>query len=233
MHRIALVEDDLPTSNDLRKLLETVPNTVVEVTQLFNYDSAVAAIKAERFDLLVVDIELGSQAQEHHKGLSILADHGRDCPTIIVTGMPEENLGPVAFTLRAYDFIPKPVDELKFQHRVSQALSFASNNLAALARAPGGLPPGLTPDPNRSPQLRWKDKRVSLTLTELKIVNQLAGRAGSVVPHSDLAQAMKTGDNKSLAVHMSQIRRKFSDVDPSFNHIETAPGKGYFWSHGS
>lgn len=231
MKKIALVEDDKPTSDALKRLLETIPGMDVEVTQLFSHSDAIAAIEGTRFDLLVVDIELGSHAQEHHKGLSILAEHGQDCPTIIVTGMPESNLRQVALTLKAYDFIAKPVDDHAFQHRVAQALAFASTSIATSGRAQSGLPPGLTADPKRAPQLRWKNHGLTLTLTELTIVHQLASQAGSVVPHLALAPAMKTGAAKALQVHMVQIRRKFEDVDPTFANIQTAPGKGYMWAH--
>lgn len=235
MHHIALVEDDEPTSNRLRKLLETIAGVPIEVTQFFDRPTAEAAIARDHFDLLVVDVDLGPAPKEQHGGLSILSRFGAERTTIIVTGMPEENLHAVALTLNAYEFISKPVDDLDFQNKVVHALEWQAPEIGSAQKGGvQGLPPGLTPDPKRKPQLLWNGRPVELTLTELTIVHALADNPNQVVAHNKLAAAMKSSVSpKALAVHLAGIRRKFREVDGQFDHIETAPAKGYCWKTGA
>ena len=68
MAKVAVIEDDLPTSNQLKDwILSARPDITVE--QWFTRDDAEAAIAREDYDLVMLDIELG---RERHAGVAII-----------------------------------------------------------------------------------------------------------------------------------------------------------------
>lgn len=61
MPRVAVIEDDVPTSNQLAGWIRGV-RPDIEVRQWFNRDDAEAALARESYDVVVLDIELGAIA---------------------------------------------------------------------------------------------------------------------------------------------------------------------------
>jgi DNA-binding response OmpR family regulator len=68
MTRVALIEDDVPTSNQLRGL-DRAARPGIEVQQWFTRDEAEAAVAREHYDVVVLDIELG---RERHAGVALI-----------------------------------------------------------------------------------------------------------------------------------------------------------------
>lgn len=228
MARIAVVEDEVATNNKYRALLETLAG--VQVCQAYSYDEALRLIRAGELDLLLIDIDLGGPVKGQLQGFELLREFGRDIFAIIVTGMPEQNLHSMALQLKAWDFIRKPVEDVDLLNKVQHALEFSTNGGGRQAEA---WPVGLEKEAQRPPHVLWRTRPVSLTLTELTIVHCLADRAGETVSHDRLAAAMKTGNSpRALAQHIAGVRRRFRDVDPGFDEIETDPGTGYRWKSG-
>jgi DNA-binding response OmpR family regulator len=228
MAKIAVIEDEVATNDDYRKLLETLAD--VEVVQAHTYDEAISVIRDGDLDLLLIDIDLGGPVKGQLRGFDLLREFGQETAVIIVTGMPEQNLHAMALQLKAYDFIRKPITPLDLLNKVQHALEFASNTNGRHADA---WPTGLDQDTSRPPHVTWKKRPVNLTLTELTIVHCLAGRTGDTISHEKLAAAMKSGNSpRALAQHIAGVRKKFIDVDPDFDCIETDPGSGYRWKPG-
>lgn len=215
MPQIALVEDDRATSDKHRDVLDSIAG--VTVSQAFTYEEAVRLISKGGFDLLVVDIDLGGPVAGEYRGFDILRDFGDKITTIIVTGMPEENLHALALKLKAYEFINKPVGSFDLINKAKHALGFDH-------RVPEGqvvFPKDLRLDPNRPPHVMWKNRSVDLTLTQLTIVHHLAQHAGKTV---ELQKLTNVG-----ASHIVAVRKKFLLVDKNFDRIESDPGLGYYW----
>jgi DNA-binding response OmpR family regulator len=86
MTRVAVIEDDIPTSNQLRQWIEAA-RPGIEVHQWFDRDAAESAIARERYDAVVLDIELG---RERHAGVAIInASNKRGgTPVLVVSAMP-------------------------------------------------------------------------------------------------------------------------------------------------
>src|SRR5687767_12288921 len=68
MPRVAVIEDDLPTSNQLAGWIRAA-RPDVEVQQWFNRDDAEAALTREDYDVVLLDIELG---RERHAGVALI-----------------------------------------------------------------------------------------------------------------------------------------------------------------
>jgi DNA-binding response OmpR family regulator len=117
-------------------------------------------------------------------------------------------------------------------NKVEHALSFRTTdpNQKTRGSADQIWPDGLEPDPLRNPGLKWKNKSVNLSITQLRLVKRLVQNAGTVVEYKDLEkQLVSTNSKKAIATHLTAVRQRFRDVDPDFDQIDNDPGKGYVW----
>jgi len=85
-------------------------------------------------------------------------------------------------------------------------------------------------DPSRH-QCTWKGKEVHLTVTEFLLLKSLAERPGHVKNRDQLMDAAYGEtiyvDDRTIDSHIKRVRRKFREVDPEFEQIETLYGIGY------
>ncbi|MFZ2998835.1 MAG: winged helix-turn-helix domain-containing protein [Undibacterium umbellatum] len=228
MPKIAVVEDDVATNNSHCRLLSAIPDA--DVHPAFSLAEAEVLIAQGGFDLLVIDIDLGGGPQGRSGGLKLLGQYGSQVTTIIVSGIPEDNLRDISLTLKAYEFITKPVHAMDFENKVRHALAFSGSAAGKIVPREATWPNGLHPDIKRPPNLLWNGKSVNLTLTELTIVHCLAMYPGEVIAYGKLAAAMKTGDSpRALSTHVTGVRKKFVATDSKFDRIVAIPGKGYCW----
>jgi len=231
MPRIAIIEDDSKLNDHLKGLVESLPDAAV--SQYLDRSAAEEAVIHEHFDLVILDIELGQGPKDKYGGLSILAKlSGKRTVTLVVSGTSEQSLPNIVITLQAYDFIGKPIDDLNFINKVEHALNsqrpdYLDDSQTNQAKV---WPPGLTPDPERHPGFLWKGKRVRLTLTQVRLINCLIKNPGQPVGNQILAKQLESSNSPSaIATHMSDIRHRFTDIDPEFKAIDIDPGKGYVW----
>jgi DNA-binding response OmpR family regulator len=231
MIRIAIIEDEPIDSDNLKKLVEN--SLGAEVKQAFNRGDAEALLSTEKFDLVIMDVELGLGSKNRFAGLGLLADVPATWPTIVVSGMPEENiLRGMSIELHAYDFISKPIDEADLVNKIERALEWYRFNGSKDTVNPSGLPDGLTIDPKRKNEYLWKGTPVRLTITQLRLLQCLIEQPGQVVENKRLQDNLKSGSAKAVVVHLSGMRTKFRDIDPDFDRLDNVPGRGYLWKTG-
>src|SRR5258707_9784327 len=77
----------------------------------------------------------------------------------------------------------------------------------------------------------WEGKPVKLTVTEFLLLQSLAQRPGFVKSRDNLMDAAYDDqvyvDDRTIDSHIKRMRKKFRDVDPEFDAIETLYGVGY------
>ena len=85
-------------------------------------------------------------------------------------------------------------------------------------------------DPERH-MCHWDGKNVTLTVTEFLILFALAQRPGVVKSRNALMDAAYDDqvyvDDRTIDSHIKRMRKKFREVDPEFDAIETLYGVGY------
>jgi DNA-binding response OmpR family regulator len=224
--RVAIIEDDPPTSDQLRGwILSARPG--LQVDQWFTRDEAEAAIARERYDLVVMDIELG---RERHAGVALVnainKQHGT--PVLVVSAMPATIYRSIMKALDAWDYLQKTTfEEADFIDTVLEMLRASKDRPAAKSAV---VDQELSIDPLGQGAVLWRGHRVNLPLTAQRILAALHARRGEVVSYDELFQVVKTGRNRdNVRKHISTIREAFRDIEPQFEGIESVPMRGFKW----
>jgi DNA-binding response OmpR family regulator len=224
MATIALIEDDPPTSNQLRGWIEAA-RPGITVHQWFNRDDAEAALARERYDAVVLDIELG---RERHAGVALINainKLGAGTPVLVVSAMPAAVYRSIMKALDAWDYLQKTTFE------ESDFIDTFLDLLRNAKPAPAVAASELSIDPLRQGAALWRGQKVNLPLTAQRILAALHARRGEVVSYEELYQVIKSGRNRdNVRKHVSSIREAFKDIDPSFEGIENVPMRGFRWN---
>jgi len=227
--RVAIIEDDPPTSDQLKGwLLSARPGLLVD--QWFTRDDAEAAIARERYDLVVMDIELG---RERHAGVALInainKQHGT--PVLVVSAMPATIYRSIMKALDAWDYLQKTTfEESDFIDTVLEMLRASKDRPVPKTGATTAVDQELSVDPLGQGAVLWRGHRVNLPLTAQRILAALHARRGEVVSYDELFQVVKTGRNRdNVRKHISTIREAFRDIDPAFEGIESVPMRGFRW----
>ncbi|MYN43338.1 response regulator [Duganella sp. FT109W] len=228
MARVAVIEDDHPTSNQLRAWIEAARPGIV-VDQWFSRDDAEAAIARERYDLVVLDIELG---RERHAGVAVInaINKRHATPVLVVSAMPATIYRSIMKALDAWDYLQKATfEEADFVETFLEIL----RAIPAPAPAPTAGTADLSMDPLRQRTPMWRGQRINLPLTAQRILAALFARRGQVISYDELFDVVKSGRNRdNIRKHVSTIRDAFREIDPDFACIENVPMRGFRWTDG-
>ncbi|MCU6502573.1 response regulator [Rugamonas sp. A1-17] len=225
MAKVAVIEDDLPTSNQLRAWIESARPGIV-VDQWFSRDDAEAAIARERYDLVVLDIELG---RERHAGVAIInaINKRHATPVLVVSAMPATIYRSIMKALDAWDYLQKATfEEADFIETFLEILRSVKEKAE-----PAPAADELSMDPLRQRTPTWRGHRINLPLTAQRILAALFARRGQVVSYDELFEVVKSGRNRdNIRKHVSTIRDAFREIDPGFSCIENIPMRGFRWA---
>ena len=235
MAKITLVDDDENIVASVSLALESHGHTV---KAYYDGASGLAALENDPPDLAILDVKMPRM-----DGMEVLRRLRRtsDLPVIILTSKDEEIDEILGFNLGADDYIHKPFSQRLLIERVKAVLRRSgveaeeppTNGTATAAADTGAraIKRGkLTLDPARHDCL-WDGKPVKLTVTEFLLLQSLAQRPGFVKSRDNLMDAAYDDqvyvDDRTIDSHIKRMRKKFRDVDPEFDAIETLYGVGY------
>jgi two-component system, OmpR family, response regulator ChvI len=181
-------------------------------------------------DLVILDIGL-----PRLDGLEIcrrLRTRSEALPIIFVTSREEEFDRVLGLEIGADDYLCKPFSMRELMARVKVLLRRATVTDAA-TRSTEDQPVScgqLSIDPLRL-TVAWDGRQLSLTVTELLLLQGLVRRPGIVKTREQLMldaypDRVSVSD-RTIDSHVKRIRRKFLAVDPAFDRIEGVYGAGY------
>jgi DNA-binding response OmpR family regulator len=229
MWQVAVIEDDVPTSNQLKGWIEAA-RPDIQVSQWFNRDDAEAALARFSYDLVVLDIELG---RERHAGVALInainKRHGT--PVLVVSAMPATIYRSIMRALDAWDYLQKTTfSEADFIETLLEILRTRQQQ-QQLRQAPAkSNADELSVDPLHQHTPLWRGQRINLPLTAQRILVTLYQQRGQVVSYEDLFSVVKSGRNRdNIRKHVGTIRDAFRELDPSFDAIENVPMRGFRW----
>ena len=190
---------------------------------------ALDAFEVRPPDLVVIDINLQDDVEGGFELCRQLRARSSDLPIIFLTARDSEFDAVSGLRLGADDYLTKDISLPHLMARVAalfRRLDAMQKPQAAESRISRG---DLVIDTERMTIL-WKDRAVGLTLTEFWLVHALARFPGHVKNRQQLMDAAQAVlDDNTITSHVKRIRRKFLDIDPGFDAIETVYGMGYRW----
>jgi two-component system response regulator ChvI len=224
---IVLVDDERNILSSLRTALEA------EGYKVRTYSEGKAALEAlaeEPADLGIFDIKMPVM-----DGMELLrrVRQQSEMPVIFLTSKDEEIDELFGLKMGADDYITKPFSLRLVVERVRAILRRLQPKDAAGGQAEAArvLERGkLRLDPERH-TCHWDNKPVTLTVTEFLILQALATRPGVVKTRDALMDAAYDDqvyvDDRTIDSHIKRLRKKFKQVDDTFDVIETLYGVGY------
>jgi two-component system response regulator ChvI len=232
MAKITLVDDDENIVASVSLALESHGHTVKAY-----YDglTGLQALESDPPDLAILDVKM-----PRLDGMEVLRRlrQTRETPVIILTSKDDEIDEILGFNLGADDYIHKPFSQRLLIERVKAVLRRGRENEENPIGSPGAAAANakaikrgrLTLDPARHDCL-WDEKPVKLTVTEFLLLQALAQRPGFVKSRDNLMDAAYDDqvyvDDRTIDSHVKRMRKKFRQVDPEFDAIETLYGVGY------
>ncbi|WP_213980096.1 response regulator transcription factor [Sphingomonas sp. dw_22] len=229
---IALVDDD-------RNILTSVSialQTEGFLTRVYSDgESALKALIDNPPDLAVLDIKMPKM-----DGLELLRRlrEKSAIPVIFLTSKDDELDEALGLAMGADDYIAKPFSQRLLIARI-RAILRRTEPVQPSADGAESEPAEvlergrLSMDPARH-RVTWNGTNVTLTVTEFLILETLAQRPGIVKTRNQLMDAAYQDDiyvdDRTIDSHIKRVRRKFRQVDPEFDAIETLYGAGYRFS---
>ncbi|WP_230630908.1 response regulator transcription factor [Sphingomonas sp. Leaf37] len=229
---IALVDDD-------RNILTSVSialQTEGFLTRVYSDgETALKALTDNPPDLAIFDIKMPRM-----DGLELLRRlrEKSHIPVIFLTSKDDELDEALGLAMGADDYIAKPFSQRLLIARIRAILRRTELATSPIeedaATGAGPLVRGrLSMDPARH-RTTWGNEPVTLTVTEFLILETLAQRPGIVKTRNQLMDAAYHDDiyvdDRTIDSHIKRLRRKFRQVDPTFDAIETLYGAGYRFS---
>ncbi|MEL6197660.1 MAG: response regulator transcription factor [Pseudomonadota bacterium] len=228
MATIALVDDDRNILTSVSMVLEAEG---YEVKTYNDGASALTALTQNAPDLAILDIKMPRMdGMELLRRLRLKSE----LPVIFLTSKDEEIDEVIGLRMGADDYVRKPFSQRLLVERIRAVLrrrEVPADSTAERSETEKVLRRGrLEMDPMRHSST-WDGKPVTLTVTEFLILHALAQRPGFVKSRDQLMDAAYDDqvyvDDRTIDSHIKRIRKKFRDVDDSFNSIETLYGVGY------
>ncbi|MBI1686356.1 response regulator transcription factor [Caulobacter hibisci] len=232
MAEITLIDDDENIVASVSLALESHGHTV---KAYYDGVSGLEAVESNPPDLVILDVKMPRM-----DGMEVLRRlrQSTETPVIMLTSKDDEIDEILGFNLGADDYMHKPFSQRLLLERVKAVLRRARPEeedpaAPAAAGAAGSkmMKRGkLTLDPARHDSL-WDGKPVRLTVTEFLLLQSLAQRPGFVKSRDNLMDAAYDDqvyvDDRTIDSHIKRMRKKFRQVDPEFDSIETLYGVGY------
>ncbi len=226
MKKILVVDDD----TELCELLQEYFNTE-ELCSEFVHDgiSAINNIKNNNYNLVILDVMLPEM-----NGLDVLKEIRKDSkiPVIMLTAKGDEIDRVLGLELGADDYIPKPfsprelVARIKAVFRRSEITNTISKENYKIELN------NVTLDSNIKEAVK-DGQPLPLTDVEFSLLEQLMRSAGNVIERQDLAIKVLgrrlSYDDRSLDVHMSNLRKKLGKNKGGNDLIKTIRGVGYLY----
>jgi two-component system response regulator PfeR len=228
--RILSIEDDLVLGAYVHEHLD---RSGFKVTWCQNGQEGLDMARQQPFDVVLMDILLPGL-----DGLAVLTQlrQSHATPVLLMSALGAEADRISGFRLGADDYLPKPFSMVELRVRIEAIL-----RRVALDRRPA--PVELQAPAPSADSLGFDDERlevfcagkaVGLTRSEYRLLETLHRNVDEVLSKAFLYQhVLQRGyaaHDRSLDMHISQIRRKLKAIDYTEREVRTVWGKGYILS---
>ena len=218
--KILVIEDNEDTSRFLQHILSKEFDVLTAENAVIGIDFA----RNQAPDLILLDIML-----PHLSGLDacqILKQYEKTAHIPIIFLSAKNSVQDITggLNLGADDYIPKPFDHKELLARIRARLRINTSVKAVNQINVGDLSLDLV-----ERTVKFKTKKIELTLTEFDILRALLTELGEVVSREKIIEAVWDGNknsinNRTIDVHIRSIRKKIPELS---RYISSVYGVGY------
>ena len=226
-HHIAIVEDEDAIAANYRDALQ---RNGFRVSLYSDQASASEAFRKQLPDLAIIDIELGDDIEGGFELCRDLRSRSPALPIVFLTARDSELDKISGLRLGANDYWTKDISLPYMLARIVALFAWVK-----ALRVPE-QPEDIMAEGDLMLNVErltctWRDIAIDMTHNEFRMVKALVNRPGHVKTRDQLMDAagVVQADN-SITSSIKRIRRKFVEVDDTFDHIKAVHGVGYRWS---
>lgn len=223
---IAIVEDEEAIAQNY---CDALRRQGYKVSHYRSRPEASEAFNIRLPELAIIDIGLGDEFEGGFELCRELRSKSAELPIIFLTARDNDFDVVSGLRLGADDYLTKDISQVHMLARITalfrriDTLKKPRTNEAEITRGQ------LRINMDRM-AAHWNDQLVDLTVTELWIVHSLAMNPGHVKNRQQLMDAANVVlDDNTITSHIKRVRKKFKELDASFDCIQTAYGMGYRW----
>ncbi len=220
--KILVVDDELDIVKVVRAYLEQSGFRVITAS---DGQQALAVFRHEKPDLVVLDLNLPIV-----DGLDVCRAIRREgnTPIIMLTARVEETDRLIGLEIGADDYIVKPFSPREVVARVRTVLR---RSAAPIVDQPASITLGeLVIDPVKH-EVHLANRSIDLTPMEFNLLQIMAAQPGRAFSRMDLLEAAQgeayEGYERSIDVHIKNLRQKLGDAPRDPTYIQTVYGIGY------
>lgn len=225
-HKITLVDDDQNITTSVSMALKAEG---FDVNVYNDGRDGLEGIQKSLPDLAILDVKM-----PHMDGIELIKELRKEYtfPIIFLTSKDDEIDEIVGLRMGADDYITKPFSQRLLVERIRVLLRRKmiaegheiTDEINVIVRGELRLD-------DAKHTCTWQNQAINLTVSEYLLLKALIERIGHVKSRDNLIDfAYGSGvyvDDRTIDSHIKRIRKKFKDIDPEFNNIETVYGVGY------
>ena len=223
LYTILVVEDDADINNLLAKMLRQAD---YQVTQVYSGSEAALRLEHESPDLILLDLMLPGMSGEALLE-KLRGELNCDAPVIILSAKTAVGDKVGLLKLGADDYITKPFEPEEVLARIEAALRRVGKDAVSdrpLTHRALTLSPALR-------KVTLAGEPLALTAHEFDILELLMRQPEKVYTRESLYEQVwhggYYGENNTVNVHVSNIRKKLKAIDPDADYIQTVYGIGF------
>lgn len=237
---ILIVDDEPITRKSLTDILKLEGHTVTSVP---NGQAAVEHVRTNHVDLMVVDLRM--PGMDGLEVVQVVNQIAPDTEIILLTAFASTETAIQALRLRIHDYLQKPAPPTQIVASVKKGLDRRSARMQAKNSGIDldyieetfdvlNLEDGTEVDLSRR-QIKQKDKLVSLTPAEGRLLRILLANEGKVFAHRELVLLVQGYDTSQreapeiLRPLVSRLRHKLESFPALADHIISVRGTGYVY----
>lgn len=221
--KVLIVEDDVDINNLIMKILKKED---YEVVQAFSGSEAELRISMEQYDIALLDMMLPGVTGEE---LINKIRNKSDMPIIVVSAKTALEDRVNALNMGADDYITKPFEAADILARVNSQLRRYRKFTGAASSDELKFKKLTLNESLREAKVNGQE--LNLTAHEFDILCVLVKNPDKVYSRENLYETIWQsgyfGEDNTVNVHVSNVRKKIKDIDPDEEYIKTVWGIGF------
>lgn len=229
LHRLLIVEDDADMAAMLTQYLQ---KQGFFVTRTENRQGVLAALAAGRVDLILMDVNLGTE-----NGVALCTElrEAHDMPIIMVSALSADHQHMAGYAAGADDYIAKPFNPELLAARVRAVLRRTHRAASLSHRRREGVHrfAGWRYDSRQGELTAPGGWQVMLSARETALLRVFLANPNIALHREEIAAALEDGDaaeGRAIDVLVGRLRQKLADKQGDHGLIRTERGIGYIFA---